>query len=58
MPPPFQADVTAAAREAFLLRRCWSVRTGLWDLGSPAVRRRDPLWAVFSAGRGYLLVVE
>lgn len=38
VPPPSQADVTAAAREAFLLRRCCSVRTGLWDLGSPAVR--------------------
>lgn len=39
VPPPSQADVTAAAREAFLLQSCWSVRTGLWDLGSPAVRR-------------------
>ena len=38
-PPPSQADVTAAAREAFLLKRCWSVRAGLWGLGSPAVRR-------------------
>lgn len=35
--PP--ADVTAAAGEAFLLERCWSVRTGLWDSGNPAVRR-------------------
>lgn len=39
VPPPSQADVTAAAGEAFLLGRCWRARTGLWDLGSPAVRR-------------------
>lgn len=56
VPSPSQADVTAAAREAFLLRHCWSVRTGLWDLGSTAVRRTLLVWP--SVGRAHLLVVS
>lgn len=40
VPPPSQADVTAAAREALLLRHRWSVRTGRpRGLRSPTVGR-------------------